>query len=274
MNCLTIKCSDIPQKVWECLHSAMASFEHVRKYICRFFNLTFSHYSYVHRGDQSGGSGLVSRDRVQQICNTLNSERVRGVFFNAQTVENHVGGGTCSAMAIDFINEYLQTKAQKPSSPSKIIEKISQRYTHSSKEFMHNQAAFNTIEKNSREYTTDFKKDKIAAMLKLYHRNVGYCSEEVDLSSHTADRKISQIISRLPKGIFLIRALHLAQNPKEELVGHSSVLINEDQGIFFYDPNHGTAELQQRNAGRITYDFLRQAYRQFNIPHVRLYRVS
>jgi hypothetical protein len=120
--------------------------------------------------------------------------------------------------------------------PSEIIDAISPRYVKSSVEFKINQAAFNTIERNHLENTDDFKKQKIAAMLKLYHREIEYCSEEVDLFFQVADQQISKIFTQLPEGIFAIRALLPEENQKEELHGHSTVLINEGKEIFYYNP--------------------------------------
>lgn len=273
MGHLTVQCSSLPQRMRGCVNSFSIFLEELREKVCHFFKLHFCHYSYVHQGSQEGCIGLVLQDRVQRICNTLNAHRPKGVFFNAMAIENQLHGGVCSSMAFDFVHQYLHTRTQSFSSPYQVVKEISHRYRNASMEFMLNQSAFNTIETNRQEPTVDFRKDKIAAMLKLYGRNVGHCSEEMDLSSQRSDRQISQIMAQLHKGIFLMRSLQPAQNQREEVQGHSTVFVNEEKGMFFYDPNYGTMELQKNHAARIMHDLLQQAHRHFNIPHLRFYQV-
>src|SRR5438105_2872083 len=119
----------------------------------------------LREGSQNYCFGPVENSRVQQICTQLNTDRIQGVFFNTVTAEPNIHGGTCSAMTFDYIDQYLRHKAQYKNSFNALI-KISPRYHTSSQEFMNHQAAFNTISKHPQENSYDFKRDKIAAMLK------------------------------------------------------------------------------------------------------------
>src|SRR5262249_45022310 len=161
-------------------------------------------------------------------------KRVRGVFFNTRSVEPSIGGGTCSAMSFDYIDQFLRQKTCFKSS-FEVLKNIGPRYRVSSQEFMNQQAAFNTISKHPQEASPDFKCGKIAAMLKLFDREVGHCSEEIQIDAPDAYKKILKNINALPKGIFAVRALAYANNTKEEREGHTLAFINQIDGQFFYD---------------------------------------
>jgi hypothetical protein len=261
------------QKMKEWLKQILMPFDDLISRIRRRITLAFFHCIQLHQGSQSGCIGFIDKRRVQQICETLNAHRINSVFFNAKAIEPQINGGTCSAMSFDFIDQYLKHRVLSRSSSDKIIQKISKRYLSSSQEFMHHQAAFNTISKHSFENATDFKRDKIAAMLTLFHRNIPFCSEEINLSLPTSYEKISRNMATLPKGIFALRALHPAANLKEERERHTMVFINEADGQFFYDPNGGTLQFQRGHANKLVHNLLQQIHHSFNIPAVRFYQV-
>ena len=165
---------DFCQQINKCVKEFIQMLEAWSSRIYCQIALIFYHAITVREGSQRGCIGPVAWGQVQQICNQLNAQRIQGVFFNAMAVEPNIHGGTCSAMTLDYIDQYLKLKAQGKTSFEALI-KISPRYRTSSQEFMNHQAAFNTISKQPQENSPDFKRDKIAAMLKLFQRKVGVC---------------------------------------------------------------------------------------------------
>ncbi len=234
--------------------------------------LIFYHAITIRVGSQNYCLGPIESHRVQQICTQLNADRIQGVFFNTVSAEPNMCGGTCSAMTLDYIDQYLRLKAHGKTSFESLI-KISPRYRTSSQEFMNHQAAFNTISKHPQENSSDFKRDKIAAMLKLFQRRVGVCSEEIQMDAPDAGDKILKNIDVLPKGVFVVRALAYEQNVREEREGHSIAFINEEDGLFLYDPNHGTTQLKAGYSAERVHLMLKDVHEAFAVPSVRMYQV-
>ncbi len=234
--------------------------------------LIFYHAITLREGSQNYCLGPIESHRVQQICNQLNTDRIQGVFFNTVTAERNMRGGTCSAMTLDYIDQYLRLKAHGKTSFESLI-KITPRYRTSSQEFMNHQAAFNTISKHPQEISSDFKRDKIAAMLKLFQRRVGVCSEEIRMDAPDARDKILRNMAVLPKGVFVVRALAYEQNAREEREGHSMAFINEEDGLFLYDPNHGTTQLKPGHSAEQVHLMLKDVHEAFEVPSVRMYQV-
>ncbi len=234
--------------------------------------LLFQDRVFIHEGSQLDCNGPIEANRAQQICEQLNGQHIQGVFFNKRTIAPVIRGGTCSAMTFDNIDQFLKRKTGHNSSYH-VLRKIAPRYTASSQEFKIRQAAFNTISKHPQETSPDFKRDKIAAMLKLFQRRVGYCSEEIQIDDHDSYSKILKTIKNLPHGAFVVRTLAYENNIKEERDGHSLAFFNQIDGQFVYDPNHGTFQLNSSHSPKKLHELLKEVNDNFRVPSIRFYQV-
>ena len=97
--------------------------------------------------------------------------------------------------------------------------------------------------------------------------------EEIQIDAPDAGDKILNNMAALPKGIFAMRTLAYAQNAREEREGHSLAFINEEDGLFLYDPNHGTTQLKPGHSAERVHQMLKDVHAAFNLPSVRLYQV-
>jgi hypothetical protein len=85
--------------------------------------------------------------------------------------------------------------------------------------------------------------------------------------------KILRNMAVLPKGVFVVRALAYEQNAREEREGHSMAFINEEDGLFLYDPNHGTTQLKPGHSAEQVHLMLKDVHEAFEVPSVRMYQV-
>lgn len=204
----------------------------------------------IKTGSQLDCQGSIEMDESKKICRELNSRRPNGVEFRESAItEPKVGGGTCSAMAFDFAARYLQHRRVLP--PQFAIEQITvddwqmSGYERSSPTFRIRQAAFNTISK-TQEASSDFKRDKIDAMVHLHNLSVVNALEEIDMSQPDAAVKFAEVLETSGNGVFVLRVLKPDTNEKEEAHGHSAILIHEDEiEPHFYDPCDGLHEIER-----------------------------
>jgi hypothetical protein len=231
-------------------------------------------------GNQVFCSGWVPVKEVKAICQKLNESRPVGVQFDENSITDQLVGGTCSAMSLDFIHHYLNLKGNRQAeTEEELFTRVlvtSRRYEYgSSPEFRVQQAAFNAIQKVAveRDSQPDFTQAKMASLMAFHHRKIVYASEMIDFEQKQAVEKTKDVWAALPQGIFIVRAIRPKANHKEEKHGHTMVLVNESQGKFFYDPNHGTRHLRSNQAAVDLYEALKRSNTVWDVPEHRFYQV-
>lgn len=225
----------------------------------------------IKSGSQSACIGNVDVDKAQDICAMLNRDSEDDVKFRAYKVSMSIHGGTCSAMAFEFADRYLKAR-EAGLSAEQTIDRLSPDFKTSNLEFRTRQSAFNTIYK-SKQTAGDFKKAKIASMLRFHQRKVVQASDCFDLDTLYSLKNIEEILQEFQRGVFVIRCISEDNSEKGESHGHSMVLIREDGKNYFYNPGTGVSELDPNYPAGALYKELRKINRQFDIPLGRIYQI-
>src|SRR5689334_10215285 len=102
------------------------------------------------KGTQEQAEGPVSPERVQRLVDSLNQRRENGILFNPSKITSSTDGGTCTAMAFDFVEEFFKLRkfhvlTDQYAHPLFLnaLSHLGQRFARSSEEMRHRQAAFN-----------------------------------------------------------------------------------------------------------------------------------
>ncbi len=204
---------------------------------------SFIRFKVLKIGSQNGCNGFVETEKAKKICERLNQKPSNGIHFSKSRLINTINMGTCSAMAFDFANRYIEMR--KTLSPEEVIERIGSDYEHSSQEFRTMQAALDTIHKKKGAVFKDFNQAKMEAMLRFYGRRVIKASEIIDLTQKSMLAKTRKILRDFQQGIFILRIIRPHTNDKGEHYGHTAVLIRDGDKQYFYDPGKGVSEIEQ-----------------------------
>jgi hypothetical protein len=217
-------------------------------------------------------NGSVNLCQAKSVCQKLN-DNPEHVLFHVNTIDGYLEGGACSAMSFDFVDNYL--KKRQKMSPEEAIEAIGDNYRKCSEFFRSVQAAFNTICKDPQNPVDDFKKAKIAAMMRLYDRNVIAVSDEINLQNDPMKtlQKINSILKKFSKGVFIIRCIQSANNSKDENYGHSMVLIRDQEKQYFYNPENGVYQLMRGYEDLFLSQFLYDVNNHWAVPKSRFYQI-
>lgn len=230
----------------------------------------------IKEGSQEGQVGGVDVGLVEDYCDALNdhSEKTH-IVFSPERLENPVTGGTCSAMAFEFADDYLRRKGSMTA--EEIFDEIGSKYDSSSEKFRIHQAVFNTLHREDQYPRGDFMRNKIEAMLRFYDRYVIDSSEIVHIENPSAadieraQEKIGLFLNDYTEGVFVIRCIMFADNDKGESHGHSTILIRENGKTYFYDPNEGVYELPNDPEALIA--ILKPMMEKWHIPYGRIYKI-
>ncbi len=238
-------------------------------------------------GTQGVSYGKTQKDRVAEIFSQLEKDQPMGIKFNKNAIKGDVRGGNCTAMSLDFASEYLKMKKKSEISeatPLKVlIERIkmfASQYnlgrTEINMEFRNRQKAFNCIEVDRQQQGGDFSLAKVQSLANFHFLKITDVSEEftyLDWDHKKTKDKLIQVVNKLQNGIHFLRDLFPSENKKLEEHGHSMVLIKEEQGAFFYDPNTGVELINRNVAGRI-FDILRINFLYFKVLQSRFYKLE
>lgn len=191
-------------------------------------------------GSQEGCWGAFDRALAEDVRQKILEMKEKGIDFGP-IEDNFLYGGTCSAMALDFIEFYRTLKAQNDPADvflKKLKEMGARRYRRSSAEMRARQAAFNCIRVDLAE-SEDPSKDKIQSLANFHDFKIDHFCEEFKSN----DPRLKEAVANLPYGVYLVRMRHPANNQKQELFGHSMVFVHDPEYTLFYDPNEGVENL-------------------------------
>lgn len=239
----------------------------------------------IAKGSQEGKDGPVNTADSTQIVRTLKKLAPPSVQFNKNKVYPDLLGGTCSAMTLSFLANYLEQR-KKSASALEAIETIAPEHTSSSEKFRTTQMAYNTIER--KRESDDFKKDKIEALLQLElpYSSIERTSANLDINNPEAKEDVEFLYNHLPDGEYVVRTLHISEGEeflrikfgpaetkgsKEEEYGHSTLFIKENDRYYYYDPATGPLELTHPSQ---LYTILSWQNHRWSIPLTRFYKVG
>lgn len=228
-------------------------------------------FEWISKGSQFGKDGKVNLSEAEDTIEALNELAPGSVDFDPNSIQEYLSGGTCTAMTMRFLREFREAKEQGLKADAALKE-ISPHFNTSAPYFRTKQTAYNTIAR--REFSDDFKKDKIDALLKGENPDLKV-SQTSDLI-HIKDQgsaAFSTLYNELPEGQYIVRSLNLdvMDNRKEEGYGHTTLLIKDEKQVYYYDPAIGPLKLTHpAQLGMI----LEWQDGRWTIPSIRLYKVD
>lgn len=255
------------------------SFTGISQLVKSFYYQILTHRranTWLFRGTQGPGLGKVDVLRAEHIRQRLDTQRVKGISFNPDTISDFIFGGTCSAMALEFIHEYFKRAHFEKSLKERLnhVIRMGDQFATSSEERRARQMAYNTIEVVKVNETVDYCRNKIQSLANDFFLQINYASKKMNLIEDQKN-KITDTVEKLPDGVFLVRVLKPASSKKLEIHGHSMVYIKENGVCLFYDPNQGVKYyLADSNHAETTFEFLQNTLQPFGCSEARFYRLS
>lgn len=228
---------------------------------------------------QNGCDGKVPVSKVNSLCAQLELQSPLGIHFNPKKITSSLEGGTCSAMSLEFLEDYFKAKKlllEKKSDLNQlvnVIQKVAKKYAKSSEEMRIIQTAYNTIEIEKLEVPVDYSKNKVQSLANHHSLVIDYSSNEIEVGSENKDQ-LFQEMNTLPDGGFLIRFLKPENNDKLEKYGHSLVYIKEKNLGLFYDPNLGVFKLSSDEHQTIVSKILQYCWKINQVTKARFYRMQ
>jgi len=229
-------------------------------------------FTLISKGTQRGKDGITDTKKAKEICQALNEKAPPTVRFAADRVEDHLEGGTCTALSMRLLKEYRKARNESANA-EEALKKIGDQFKTSSPELRTIQAAYNTIEKTATT-SADFKKDKMEALLHYENPDlkITHCLGETKDSKEMLGWDITE-------GIYVMRMLcpihpqevELEYQVKEEYYGHTTILILEEEKAYYYDPGIGTVQLHNPTQLLMLRDWQKE---RWDLPLVRLYQIG
>lgn len=231
-------------------------------------------------GSQVGCNGPVSVAKVEAIRAKLDARRSTGIQFNPKKTGPILLGGTCTAMALEFLELYFKARKisiKQPDAQSDMLVhrliKLGPKFSSSSQKMRNRQAAYNTIEVQSNDSTIDYSKNKVQSLANYHSFVIDYSSSVIDIE-RADECSIVKEVDALPEGAFFIRILKSENNEKLESSGHSLVYIKEGGLGLFFDPNYGVRNLTSSGHSKILFEGLKDCFRSFKVNQARFYRLQ
>ncbi len=224
-------------------------------------------------GSQEGKIGPTHHQTMMSTLQKIQQNREPGVYFNRNSLVNYLYGGTCTAMVLGFIEDFLNSKG---ADLQKRLITTMKNYTISGEVFRAQQIAFNTIEQSHFTQSSDFKRAKVQSLANFKNFKIDYASTDMELDDILKNpEKFEQEIEKLPEGIYFLRILRPSDNHKKEHWGHSTVFLRDKiEGDYFYDPNYGLTEIADGETAK----FFKEHFEILNdvwlVNNPRFYRIK
>ncbi len=233
------------------------------------------------KGTQIQSEGWLNPERASRLVDYLNQRRESGIVFNQSRITPFINGGTCTAMSLDFAEEFFKLRKVhvmigKHSDDLFLnsIRDLGQRFAESSEEMRTRQAAFNAIEVISHPPGMDVAKNKVQSLVNLHGFKVDHSSCEIQVDRADYERTLKEEESKLPDGLYLLRTVKPFNNVREELHGHSMIYVKNQKEGFFYDPNEGAKYMRNFDHLSELSAALAKCCRIFDTSRARFYRLE
>lgn len=225
------------------------------------------------KGSQEGKIGPTHYQEMMKTFRKIQNSEEPGVHFNQARLVNYLYGGTCTAMALGFIEDYLQSSEKDLQ--QRLINTMT-NYTISGETYRAQQIAFNTIERKEDPSCEDFKRAKVQSLVNFKDLEIDYASQDMQLDDILAHPEMfKNEIEKLPEGIYFLRILRPSKNYKLEHWGHSTVYIkNKLQGDYFYDPNYGLTEIAEGETTAFFEKHLKELNDVWLVSNPRFYHIK
>jgi len=213
-------------------------------------------------------------DLSKKVVKTLNQKAPVKVKFDESDLAYDFGG-TCTAMALDFLARYIEECSQL-TNPADIRNKVKQFkpfYRLQTGTHMSRQGAYNAIKVNkalSQSQPDEMKYRKMQALSNYHGLILKPATKTIKIN--TIDNNPNSFktqIKNLPNGTYVVRALSPAVNDKMEYYGHTMILVKGATFSVYFDNSDGAAEITNDVAG-----YVKDKLLSWHIPEVRLYKAN
>jgi hypothetical protein len=223
------------------------------------------------RGNQDGCDGTVDISDARKIVAELNKRRPPGIVFNEATIASSLKGGTCTAMALTFLDAYFKGRKEwekEGISLTKGVASLGSQFSSSSARMRVEQAAYDTIEVCD-PLLENISKSKVEALAGYHSFAVTAVSKEMDVRVLKQPSEIFDV----EDGAYLLRILKPADNIKFEEHGHSLVYIQEQGVCLFYDSNNGVCSIPPAECKKYLFNSFKQCLKEFEITKATFYEL-
>lgn len=237
-----------------------------------------------HRLNEPGYQPQQDLTESHKVFNILLSKALSRILFDATKLWPFDHGGTCTAMALDFLARYLN-ECKRMTNEEEItlhITNFRPYYQFSTSTFMSRQAAYNTITIPDSEglNSEDLKYRKMQSLANYHNIKLTPVTGSIkhaDILFGRVDFK--KIIQDLPLGSYVIRALSPTNNHKQEVYGHTMILIKKKDFSIFFDNSEGAAKITEEpvrgdDPAIQMGEYIENAMIDWWIPEYRVYRAS
>ena len=189
-------------------------------------------------------------EKIEAAYDKLQALREKGVYFKFESIQkNKVMDGLCSAIAFSSLR-YLFIHSD--SSLSKKLRRISKTFKNGApQELAILQSVFNSIHLNFGA-RGDIRHAKMQSLANAFDLRLDgsypviYWDKNL-LAPTGFKEELDQQIHSLRNGAYCIRMLWNESNHKQEALGHSVVLVREDQNFYLLDSGRGFFPLGSDN---------------------------
>lgn len=210
-----------------------------------------------------------------QVINLLIEKKLSKVDFDKTKVYPFEGGGTCTAMAMDFLARYVN-ECSNMTSRSAVRAKVKQFapfYTYGLSTDISRQAAYNTIRVDRQAHINnpdEMKYRKMQSMANYHSMNLEPATSTIKRSKISQKPKsFKSKIKNLPNGYYIVRGLEPADNEKMEYFGHTMIFIKTPHISLYFDNGDGAVDITSDPAGYVKDKLLGWGFKEF-----RLYKVT
>ena len=231
-------------------------------------------------GTQDDCSGTAAPHRVLQVIDRIHQCRERGILFNRGKVSGSIHGGVCSAMALDFADQFFKLRKARPITGHsgdfflKTIRSLGAQFARSSEEMRVRQAAFNTIEVLRNAAPIDASRNKVQSLANFHGFKINHASAEIAVDSASCSQAVEREAASLPDGLYLLRTILPSNNERLEQHGHSIVYFKERGEGLLYDPNVGARYMKNISHLPVLSQSLANYLERFHTSRARFYRLS
>lgn len=209
----------------------------------------------------------------KKVYKTIKSKQRPLISFNEEKLIPFDQGGTCSAMALDFLARYITvcSKKRDPEERRKCVEKFRPFYENNNTAFISRQAAYNTIEVKSTLFasTDEISEQKIQSLANYHGMHLTPVMGSVSIFELENGYDLKSLIDQLPDGNYVVRMLSPSSNKKREYYGHTMVFVKNKDLSIYYDNSAGPLEVTEDLA-----ETVRSILLEWRIPVFRIYHAA
>lgn len=216
-------------------------------------------------------------DESTRVYEELVSHSLPKIVFKQEKIWPFDYQGVCSAMALDFLARYFTTCRNCFTNEETMSAQIAQfnaYYKVPTAMIISRQAAYNTITVEDDEGldAEELKYRKIQSLANYHNIHLEPITGSIPLQNiESGQVDFKKIITQLPQGSYVIRALSPTDNDKKEWYGHTMILIKKKGFSIFFDNAKGAAKITEETDSELG-EHLEAALVTWHIPEYRIYR--